>query len=244
MMERVQERDLMDPDRKRLYNERLFAVVAPRYDIITRLLSLGRDGAWKRRLVRLLPGRQDCDALDLASGTGDILFALALRYPKGRVVGIDLSPQMISRARRRVVSGRALHIVRASMDQLPFDDEGFDVVTGGYALRNAPDLSRVLAEVARVLRPGGHAVFLDFSRSPNRARWQLERRLLRFWGALWGVLLHRNPEVYAYIARSLAGYPDRTSLAAMLSRSGFVHIRSHALMGGFLALTGFRKPTR
>jgi demethylmenaquinone methyltransferase/2-methoxy-6-polyprenyl-1,4-benzoquinol methylase len=241
-MERVQKADLADPDRKRDYNRRLFAVVAPRYDAVTQLLSFGRDRAWKRRLVRMLPAATDCDALDLACGTGDILRALSLRYRSGRVVGVDLSAGMVQRARRRRAGGRLLEVVQASIDRLPFEDGSFDVVTGGYALRNAPDLTRVLAEVRRVLRPGGFGVFLDFSRSPHAFFWRLQRRLLRFWGGLWGLLLHGNPEVYAYIARSLEAYPDRLSLATAMRSLGFVQVRARPLMGGFLALTRLQRP--
>lgn len=241
-MRRAKPGDLEAPGRKRLYNERLFTEVAPRYDVITRLLSFGRDGAWKRRLLRLLPETASADCLDLACGTGDLTAMLASRYPTGDIVGVDLNPHMLQRARRRSELRRSgVRLIRASMDSLPFAAGSFDVVTGGYAVRNAPDLSDAFAEIERVLRPGGTVAFLEFSRAPAGPLWGFQYRLLRFWGALWGLLLHGSPEVYAYIARSLAAFPDRRELETALGRAGFVRVRSRALMVGFLALTTCRK---
>ncbi|TVR67707.1 MAG: methyltransferase domain-containing protein, partial [Spirochaetaceae bacterium] len=106
------EDELASPDRKLRYNRRLFAVVAPRYDLVTRLLSLGRDAAWKRMLLEMLPPDQEwsrADAgrpavLDLACGTGDITVLLARRYPRGAVLGLDLTEEMLVRARDRVLA--------------------------------------------------------------------------------------------------------------------------------------------
>ena len=128
------------------------------------------------------------------------------------------------------------------MDAIPYPAGTITVVTGGYALRNAPNLDTTLQELYRVLRPGGTAAFLDFSRSPVPALWAIEFRLLRWWGGLWGVILHGDAAVYAYIARSLATFPDRGELEKKLTDHGFTRVHSRLRMFGFLALTTFRKP--
>ncbi len=237
--DRLSDFDLTAPAAKLEYNRRLFRAVSRRYRALTPLLSFGQDGSWKRRLVRMLPPGPRGRALDLACGTGDIAYLLARRYWQGSVTGVDLSPEMVARALRRAgtVPGGGVRFQIGDMTRLPAAAQSMDVVTGGYALRNAPDLRAVLTEVHRVLRPGGTAAFLEFTKSHRPAVRRLQLALLGLWGGLWGWLLHRNPEVYAYIARSLALFPDRPGLASLLRDTGFRNIRFRTLSAGFVAIT-------
>jgi demethylmenaquinone methyltransferase/2-methoxy-6-polyprenyl-1,4-benzoquinol methylase len=250
--ERLADFDLRRPASKRDYNRRVFRAVAPRYAVITRLLSFGMDAWWKRTLVARLPSAVAWPqsgvsprALDLACGTGDISLLLARRLPGGRVEGLDLSPAMLARARRRAGYRRAAGGLRyrlGDLGRLPYPAESFHLVTGGYALRNAPELERCLREVFRVLRRGGSAAFLEFNRSPVPWLGRLQVRLLSAWGGLWGLLLHGNPEVYAYIAETLAMFPDRLSFERLLRELGFRKVRSLLTPGGFVSLTFAVKP--
>ncbi len=239
--ERLADFDLRRPASKRDYNRRVFRAVAPRYGVITRLLSFGMDAWWKRALVSRLPHSPGARALDLACGTGDISLLLARRFPGARVEGLDLSPAMLARARRRP-GAAGVRFRLGDLNRLPFPAESFHLVTGGYALRNAPDLGRCLGEVFRVLRRGGSAAFLEFNRSPVFWLGRLQLRLLGAWGGLWGLLLHGNPEVYSYIAESLALFPDRVSFERLLREQGFRKVRSLLPPGGFVRLTFARKP--
>ncbi len=247
--ERLADFDLRRAASKRDYNRRLFRAVAPRYAVITRLLSFGMDALWKRALLNRLPGGRGAGArraeplraLDLACGTGDISLLLARRFPALRIEGLDLSPAMLARARRRRGAGRILFRL-GDLGRLPYPAESFHLVTGGYALRNAPDLRQCLREVLRVLDHGGTAAFLDFNRSPVPWLGRLEVRLLGAWGGLWGLLLHGNPEVYAYIAETLALFPDRARFARLLRELGFRRVRSRLPPGGFVSLTFAGKP--
>ena len=241
--ERLADFDLQKPASKRDYNRRVFRAVAPRYAAVTWLLSFGWDALWKRSLVARLPHRppetrrtRRVRALDLACGTGDLTRLLARRYPGGRVEGLDLSPAMLARARRRRGPENVSYRL-GDLHRLPYPAASFDLVTGGYALRNAPDLRRSLREVRRVLRPGGTAAFLDFNRSPRPWLGRLQVLALRWWGGLWGRLLHGNPEVYAYIAETLALFPDRARFEALLGELGFRRVRSRLPPGGFVSLT-------
>jgi demethylmenaquinone methyltransferase/2-methoxy-6-polyprenyl-1,4-benzoquinol methylase len=231
---------LANPTAKRLFNISLFREVAPRYDFVTRALSLGRDSAWKRQLVDALPAAPDCACLDLACGTGDITFLLAQRYPRGTVIGADLTSAMLDRAR---AANRHDHVrfLERDMCDTGMGDASVDVVTGGYALRNAPDLGQALREIRRVLKPGGTAAFLDFSKPAHRRGQSATYAILKTWGGFWGLALHGAPEVYGYIAESLKHFPDRASLRGLLAREGFHDVRSAHFYCGMVELVTFRK---
>lgn len=243
--------ELHSPEDKRRYNRHLFAVVATRYDVVTRFLSFGRDQAWKRRLLRLSlsPRREIHRVLDLACGTGDITLALHQRFPHSQVTGLDLTGEMIHRAQRRASTlthhgTGSLTFVEGDMNALPLGDAQVDLVTGGYALRNAPDLDHALSEVYRVLRPAGWALFLDFSAPPAPILRALQYRVLRFWGEVWGVVLHGDLHVYGYIARSLRVFPTVPELAHRAERAGFAVRYSPLLMGGMMQILRLEKPSR
>lgn len=230
-----------NPRGKLEYNREVFTEIAPKYNFITRLLSLGADASWKDELVGQLPDVRNPSCLDLACGTGDITFRLAGRYPAGSVVGLDVTAPMLVRARSRN-SFTNIHFAAGDMCQTNFDDGSFDIVTGGYALRNAPDLKKALAEIWRVMKPGATAGFLDFSKSPNQLLQRVELALLKAWGGLWGLTLHGNSEVYTYIAESLKQFPDCEQLKQYLRDGGFENIRSRAHFGGITRTVFFEKP--
>jgi ubiquinone/menaquinone biosynthesis methyltransferase len=235
------------PEAKRDYNELLFAEVARRYDLVTRALSLGRDQAWKRALLDSLPDGEAAPhggspvCVDLACGTGDVAFSLARRYPRGTVCGVDLTPEMLAIAREKNQFPN-VSLELGDMHRLSFPADGVDIVTGSYALRNAPSLPVALQEIHRVLRPGGTAAFLDFSKSPHWLWQRLAHAVLYVWGAFWGLVLHGQPAVYAYIAKSLWHFPDRVALREELARVGFVEVSSRQFYFGTLELITVVKP--
>ena len=153
------------PEAKRRYVRRLFATIADRYDLITVLLSFGRDRAWKQRLVELSGARAGRRLLDLACGTGDIAFAAADRG--AAAIGLDITPRMLQLAKRKPGAARVPFVV-GDMAALPVADAAFQIVTTGYGLRNVPDLPRAIAEISRVLAPGGTFCSLDFDRPEAR----------------------------------------------------------------------------
>lgn len=235
----VRER-LADPRQKRELNEQLFGVVAPRYDAITRVLSLNRDRVWKERMVDDLPPKTAPTCLDLACGTGDITFRLASKYPDGRIIGMDLTEPMLELARARCTAPH-IDFRRGDMGRTGLGSGFVDIVTGGYALRNAGDLREVLAEIYRVLKPGGIGCFLDFSKPHGRARQKVESLVLKSWGGLWGWVFHGDPAVYTYIAESLARFPDRRQLAMMFRSQGFEVQSSTLLFCGIVQRITLRK---
>ena len=228
------------PERKKRYNEWHFGEAAPRYDFATRAMSLGRDATWKRRLAEALPEWRSPSCVDLACGTGDVAFLLAEKYPQGTIVGLDLAEPMLEIARRRN-RHENVRFTRQDMCDAGFAAESFDIVTGAYALRNAPDLERVFVEIGRILKPRGIAAFLDFSKPANPFLADLQYRALSAWCGFWGFLLHRNREIHGYIAASLGNYPDRVRLRELVAEIGFDLVRSRRFYFGVVELVILRK---
>ena len=232
---------LSQPALKRAYTLRLFTVVAPRYWAATRGLSLCRDRAWKKHLLRLLPSVENGDAvLDLACGTGDITVSLAWKYPAAHIVGSDLSRSM-ARIAFRKTRGQDVALTIQDMAAMAIKDNSFSIVTGGYALRNAPEVDAVIRETARILKPGGKAAFLDFSKSPRPMVAAFQCAALVLWGSLWGAILHARPSVYAYLGHSLAAYPDRRRLHALFEESGLSVAASLMKMLGMIEIVIVQK---
>lgn len=229
------------PERKRRYNELHFAEAAPRYDVATRAMSLFRDAAWKARLAESLPGIPSPSCVDIGCGTGDVAFLLAARYPRGRIVGVDISEPMLRLARDRNRFGN-VSFLRQDMCALDFPDASVDIVTGSYALRNAPDLRRAVGEVRRIVKPGGAAAFLDFSKTRTALLRAPQVALLRSWCGFWGLVLHGSREVHGYIAESLAAFPDREALLDLFGEHGFALVSSRRFFLGITELLAFRVP--
>ena len=231
---------LQTPAKKRFYNGEMFAEIAPRYDFVTRALSFSRDASWKRDLVTALPPRQSPLCVDLACGTGDIAFLLASKYPQGTVIGVDITEPMLDLARSRMDCSN-ITFLNQDMSSLDFGSGSVDVISGGYALRNAPDLPQTVGEIARVLKPGGVAAFLDFSKPATKSSQRLQHWILKVWTGFWGILLHRNHEVYTYIAESLQCFPDRARLRGVLKENGLVVTDSRLYFFGITELLVVRK---
>jgi demethylmenaquinone methyltransferase/2-methoxy-6-polyprenyl-1,4-benzoquinol methylase len=223
---------------KRQYVRNLFATIATRYDLITRVLSYDRDRHWKQRVVDLAAPVAGVRALDLATGTGDLAFAISARG--GQVTGLDVTPAMIriasEKAGRRDDPGRRPTFLVGDMVALPFRSNSFDLITTGYGLRNVPDLPVAIVEIHRVLRPGGQAVSLDFNRPRNGMVRLFYLGYLTLVGGALGWLLHRDPDTYRYIPASIRNYPGAEGVAALMRDAGFSHVAHHAVLGGLMAI--------
>ena len=227
------------PAGKRRYVRHLFSLIADRYDFITVFLSYGQDRRWKQQVIRLARVSADDRVLDLACGTGDLAFNAAAT--SRHTVGLDVTFQMLGLAMARARAGGAPaaarpRFVAGDMGELPFGHGQFDLVTVGYGLRNVPDLSGAIREIARVLAPAGRLVSLDFNRPSNPVIRQAYWFYLTVVGSALGLVLHRNPDTYRYIPESIRNYPGAEAVAALLVQHGFTNVRIVRVLGGLMAI--------
>jgi demethylmenaquinone methyltransferase/2-methoxy-6-polyprenyl-1,4-benzoquinol methylase len=221
---------------------RLFATIAPRYDFINDLQSLGLHRRWKRRLARLAAVQPGDQALDLCCGTGDISFALA--QEGARVTGLDFSPEMLAVAGERSPKSTAHSpkFMQGDAQQLPFPDESFDIVTVGYGLRNLASWEAGLAEMVRVAKPGARLLVLDFGK-PDNGLWRaLYFGYLRLCVPVFGLLFCGKASAYAYILESLKHYPAQRGVEAKMRALGLVNVRVENILGGAMSINYGEKP--
>ena len=233
-------RAIATADGKQRYVRQLFATIADRYDFITGFLSYGQDRRWKRRLIQLASLQPSDRVLDLACGTGDIIFAAAPHVQ--RAVGLDVTHRMLQLAKRRNPAEAGLYFVTGDMLALPFADQSFTVVTVGYGLRNVPDLQRSLREIRRVIAPHGRLLSLDFNRPSNPFLRSAYLLYLTIVGSALGYVLHRDPNTYRYIPESIRTYPGAEGVARMVEDVGFMDVRVVRVLGGLLAIHIARAP--
>lgn len=207
----------------------MFHTIAPRYDFITRAFSYGMDHRWKRLGVTRARLPHKPIVLDLASGTGDFSVLVGQQYPNACAVTVDLTERMLVLARSRGVT----HAVCGDACVLPFPDASFDCVFVGYGLRNFPDLDQALREIARVTRPGGLMVSLDFFLPSNLALRYLYLAYLYAQGTFWGLLLHGHPRVYTYIPDSIRSFISIDDFSKRLRLIGYGSIEARRyILGG------------
>lgn len=229
------------PAKKRENLREIFSHIAPKYNVATVLLSFGQDQYWKKILVGNLPQLATPYCVDLACGTGDITLLLAEKFNRGNITGLDISEGMLEIARKK--TNRSCVVFKtADMGNLTdIPSNSVDIVTGGYALRNAADLSETLQEIKRILKPEGIAAFLEFSKTPLLHKQKLQHNLLKIWGSFWGIVLHANYKVYAYLAESLWAFPDREQLKSKFLSLGFSDYQSKLVMRGMLEIIQCKK---
>ncbi|MCX8091103.1 MAG: ubiquinone/menaquinone biosynthesis methyltransferase [Verrucomicrobiae bacterium] len=229
---------------------RLFGDIAHRYDLLNDVQSLGLHRRWKRRVALLAAVQPGERALDVCCGTGDLAFALAAR--QARVVGLDFNPTMLQSARRRAQRWAANRpgghagpnpvFVLGDALSVPFSDATFDVVTVGYGLRNLTDWRAGLREMARVARPGGRILVLDFGK-PAWPPWRaLYFAYLKLLVPVLGWAFAGNAAAYAYILESLRQYPAQEGVAAAMRELGLDPVRVENLLGGAMSIHRGVKP--
>jgi len=220
----------------------VFDSVAGKYDLMNDLMSAGLHRLWKRFAVNATRVRPGMRILDLAGGTGDLAIDFARRVgPAGTVVLTDINGAMLSAGRDRLINaGFLLPVVQCDAEKLPFPDAHFDCVSIGFGLRNFTRKDSALAEMRRVLRPGGVAAVLEFSRvwQPLAPAydWYSFTVLPRL-----GQFVARDGESYRYLAESIRMHPDQTALKTLMEGSGFDRVEYHNLAAGVVALhLGYR----
>ncbi|AEG94233.1 candidate Ubiquinone/menaquinone biosynthesis methyltransferase [Ramlibacter tataouinensis TTB310] len=215
----------------------VFDSVAPRYDLMNDLMSMGLHRAWKAYTVLVADVRPGHQVLDIAGGTGDLALAFARKAgPSGQVVHTDINEAMLRTGRSRLLdAGVVLPTLVCDAERLPFADGSFDRVSVAFGLRNMTHKEQAVAEMHRVLRPGGKLLVLEFSKVARplaRAYdWYSFKVLPRL-----GRLVAGDADSYRYLAESIRMHPDQAALKALMKKGGFGHVDYHNLSGGVVAL--------
>ncbi|HZO01791.1 MAG TPA: class I SAM-dependent methyltransferase [Burkholderiales bacterium] len=222
--------------------KRVFDSVAERYDVMNDLMSLGLHRAWKAFAISVARPKRGERVLDIATGSGDLAVALARKtFPGGEVWISDINRRMLERGRDRLLDrGLQLPAVQCDAERLPFPSGHFDCVTVGFGLRNMTHKDAALAEMARVLKPGGRLVVLEFSKV-----WKpLERAYdwYSFKVLPWlGDKVAGDADAYRYLAESIRLHPDQAALAEMLRKAGLADVEVFNLAAGVVAIhRGYR----
>jgi demethylmenaquinone methyltransferase/2-methoxy-6-polyprenyl-1,4-benzoquinol methylase len=215
----------------------VFDGVAGRYDLMNDLMSLGLHRYWKRFAMAVARPRAGERALDVAAGSGDLAAALARAVgPKGEVWATDINHRMLARGRDRLLDeGHVVPAVQCDAERLPFPAGHFDCVTVGFGLRNMTRKELALAEMARVLRPGGRLVVLEFSRvwAPLAPAYDLYSFRVLPW---LGERVAGNAGAYRYLAESIRMHPDQATLARMMEAAGLSSVEVFNLSAGVVAV--------
>jgi len=232
------------PGEKTARVRQVFESVAGKYDLMNDLMSLGVHRLWKRFALAQTGLKPGMSALDLGGGTGDLAIELARQVgERGKVVLSDINPAMLEVGRGRLVDAGCagnVETVLADAEALPFADRSFDCVTIAFALRNVTDKDAALRSIARVLKPGGRCLVLEFSTPDPLLKPAYDLYSFQVLPLL-GRLVAGDPGSYRYLAESIRMHPDQETLKGMMERAGFDKVGFHNLSGGIVALhKGFK----
>ncbi len=216
---------------------RVFDSVAPRYDVMNDLMSLGLHRAWKAYTLFVSNVRVGDRVLDIAGGTGDLALAFARKVGStGMVVHTDINEAMLRTGRDRLLdAGIVLPTVVCDAEKLPFETGSFDLVSVAFGLRNMTHKDAALAEMSRVLKPGGRVLVLEFSKVAQPLRKAYDWYSFNVLPQL-GRLVAGDSASYRYLAESIRMHPDQRELKQIMQRSGFGHVDYHNMTGGVVAL--------
>ena len=218
--------------------EQMFDNIAPKYDFLNHVLSLGIDKLWRRKAVRILQKYQPKRILDVATGTGDFAIASS-RLDVDEIVGFDLSEQMIRVGEAKVKKlalDSLIHFRKGDSENMPFDDDSFDAITVAFGVRNFETLQNGLNEFHRVLKHDGVAIILEFSKPKHFPFKQLYRFYFFHILPFIGGLVSKDSSAYSYLPESVMAFPDDQDMLTILSGTGFNQVRQHRLTFGIATI--------
>jgi demethylmenaquinone methyltransferase/2-methoxy-6-polyprenyl-1,4-benzoquinol methylase len=223
--------------------EQMFDNIAPKYDFLNHFLSLGIDNLWRKKAVRILRAYKPESVLDVASGTGDFAIATSKIAPR-KIVGFDLSEQMISVGAGKVKKLKLDHLIsfqKGDSENMPFADASFDAITVAFGVRNFENLEKGLAEFYRVLKPGGVAIVLEFSKPKYFPFKQLYTFYFFHILPRLGRMISKDASAYSYLPESVMAFPDDHAFLDILKKTGFAESRQWRLTMGIATIYLGRK---
>ena len=212
-------------DSKKQQVENMFDTISGNYDGLNRVISLGTDVKWRKKVVQIIADCHPKSILDIATGTGDLALQFSEKIPGAKVVGLDLSEGMLSVARKKAAKASMdVYFVKGDSEALPFQDNSFDAITVSFGIRNFENLEKGLSEIHRVLAPGGQFVILETS-VPTRFPWKqgyyvYNKAIL----PVIGKLFSRDKVAYRYLSESASVFPFGEKLNNILRKIGFIEV--------------------
>lgn len=219
----------------------MFGRIAPRYDLMNRLMTFGRDQAWRRFVVEKAQLSNDATVIDIASGTGDIAFAIRQTYPSAHIVAADFAIPMMQVGQKRPM-GQEVGWLGADALQLPLPSTEFDAVVSGFLFRNVSDIDQALAEQLRVLKPGGRIVTLDTTPPANPLLKPFINIHLKLVIPMAGKLITGDSDAYSYLPESTLAFKSAEALAERFEKTGFKSVGFKKFMMGTVAVHWGIKP--
>jgi demethylmenaquinone methyltransferase / 2-methoxy-6-polyprenyl-1,4-benzoquinol methylase len=217
----------------------MFDAIAPRYDLLNHVLSVGLDKRWRNMAVDALRLQPESIVLDLCTGTADLAIATARRVPRSSVVGVDFAGAMLRLGLakvRRLGMGHRIHLVRGDAACIPLPDGSCDAATIAFGIRNVADPERALAEIARVLRPSGRLAILEFGQPAIPGIRRLYSWYFRYVLPAVGRVVSKHTSAYSYLPASVGTFPPPPEFARTIARHGFSQVSAVSLTFGIVYL--------
>ena len=217
----------------------MFNTISPTYDKVNTVLSFGFDRLWRKAMIKSLPKKAKLSLLDVATGTGEVIYEAFRQNAIEMAVGIDLSNQMLQVAEEKFARSPykpQVNFIEASALELPLEDKTFDAVTISYGIRNTQNPELALKEMLRVLKPGGHAAVLEFSLPNNPLLKKLHLVYLRKFLPKIGSFLSKSKTSYTYLNKTIEGFPYGSQFLKLMENAGFKSCTSQPLFGGITTL--------
>jgi demethylmenaquinone methyltransferase/2-methoxy-6-polyprenyl-1,4-benzoquinol methylase len=217
----------------------MFNNISKTYDFLNHFMSLGIDIIWRKKAINELKKDQPKLILDVATGTGDFAFeALTILNPD-KIVGVDISPGMLDIAKQKIAKrnlGHKFEVKLGDSEKLPFEADEFDAVTVAYGVRNFENLEQGLADINRVLKPGGKAVVLEFSKPKAFPIKHLYQFYFNYITPGIGKLFSKDSRAYSYLPESVAAFPDGNSFITVMHKAGFKNTKCRPLAFGICSI--------
>lgn len=224
--------------------EKMFDNVAPTYDLLNRVLSLGIDESWRKKAIAKFDPAKTKNILDVATGTADIAIRMANQLNPDKIIGLDLSSKMLEYGQKKVNKknlGDKIELVQGDSENLPFEDNTFDGVIVSFGVRNFENLEQGLSEIYRVLKKDGQIVVLEFSRPSMTPFKQLYNSYFKYILPNIGKLTSQDPKAYKYLYESVQAFPDGDAFLNMYKKLGFTETHSQPLTLGICTIYSAKK---
>ena len=216
----------------------MFDNISDRYDFLNHFLSLGIDKIWRRKAIKELRSLQPKKIIDIATGTGDFAIA-SLKLNPEEVIGLDISAGMLAVGEQKMIKKKVNAIIKMQLgdsENIPYDSDYFDALTVGFGVRNFENLELGLTEMLRVLKPGGKAVILEFSKPKRFPIKQIFGFYSRYFIPFFGKRISKDAKAYSYLPESVAAFPEGKDFEDILRKVGYKNIESTLVSGGIATI--------